>query len=229
MSAKIITVFNQKGGCGKTTVCMQLAGAFAHTGYKTLVIDMDPQGTAMRWASAAPEEDQFAAALMSLHAMGGKMHREVKNHIDTYDVILVDCPPAMDSAAPTSAMLVSDLALIPVVPAPADIWAAQSAVQLAASASQINEALKTYVVLNMVQQQTSLARDMIEALRAMENISVLKSTLGLRTTFRDCQLYGSSVHKVSRTSTAFNEVEALKKEISVLLGLPPKKRQNKSS
>ena len=44
MSAKIITVFNQKGGCGKTTLCMQLAGAFAHSGLRTLVIDMDPQG-----------------------------------------------------------------------------------------------------------------------------------------------------------------------------------------
>ena len=42
MSAKIITVFNQKGGCGKTTLCMQLAGAFAYSGLRTLVIDMDP-------------------------------------------------------------------------------------------------------------------------------------------------------------------------------------------
>ena len=150
MSAKIITVFNQKGGCGKTTLCMQLAGAFAHSGLRTLVIDMDPQGTALRWASAAPDDQPFAATVISLSAMGGKMHREVKNHVDTYDVILIDCPPAMDSAAPTSAMLVSDLALIPVVPAPADIWAAESAVQLAASAAQINDALQTYIVPNMV-------------------------------------------------------------------------------
>lgn len=225
MSAKIITVFNQKGGCGKTTVCMQMAGAFANSGYRTLVIDMDPQGTALRWASAAPDEMPFPATVMSLSAMGGKMHREVKNHIDTYDVILIDCPPAMDSAAPSSAMLVSDLALIPVVPAPADIWAAESAVQLAASAAQINETLQTCIVPNMVQQHTGLARDMLEALRNMDNLNVLKSTLGLRTSFRDCQLYGASVHKVSRSSTALNEVEAMKKEILSLLGLPTKSRK----
>ncbi len=229
MSAKIITVFNQKGGCGKTTVCMQLAGAFAQSGYRTLVIDMDPQGTALRWASAAPDEQPFAATVMSLSAMGGKMHREVKNHINTYDVILIDCPPAMDSAAPTSAMLVSDLALIPVVPAPADIWAAESAVQLAASASQVNDALKTYIVPNMVQQHTGLARDMLDALRSMEGLNVLNSTLGLRTTFRDCQLYGASVHKISRTSTALTEVEAMKKEVLTLLGLPAKLRKGEKS
>lgn len=225
MSAKIITVFNQKGGCGKTTVCMQLAGAFANSGYRTLVIDMDPQGTALRWASAAPDEEPFAATVMSLSAMGGKMHREVKNHIDTYDVILIDCPPAMDSAAPTSAMLVSDMALIPVVPAPADIWAAESAVQLAASAAHINEALQTYIVPNMVQQNTGLARDMLDALRNMENLQVLKSALGLRTVFRDCQLYGASVHKVTNSSTALSEVETMKKEILSLLGLPAKARK----
>lgn len=225
MSAKIITVFNQKGGCGKTTLCMQLAGAFAYSGFRTLVIDMDPQGTALRWASAAPDEQPFAATVISLSAMGGKMHREVKNHVETFDVILIDCPPAMDSAAPTSAMLVSDLALIPVVPAPADIWAAESAVQLAASAAQINDALQTYIVPNMVQQQTGLARDMLEALRNMDNLKVLKSSLGLRTTFRDCQLYGSSVHKVSRSSAACSEVEAMKKEVLELLGLPSKGRK----
>lgn len=81
-----------KRGCGKTTLCMQLAGAFAHSGLRTLVIDMDPQGTALRWASAAPDDQPFAATVTSLSAMGGKMHREVKNHVDTYDVILIDCP-----------------------------------------------------------------------------------------------------------------------------------------
>ena len=80
-------------------------------------------------------------------------------------------------------------------------------------------------VPNMVQQQTGLARDMLEALRNMENINMLKSSLGLRTTFRDCQLYGSSVHKVSRSSTAFMEVESMKKEVLELLGLPVKRRK----
>ena len=69
MSAKIITVFNQKGGCGKTTLCMQLAGAFAYSGFRTLVIDMDPQGTALRLSSAAPDDQPFAATVISLSAM----------------------------------------------------------------------------------------------------------------------------------------------------------------
>ena len=56
----------------------------------------------------------------------------------------------------------------------------------------------------------------------MDNLNVLKSSLGLRTTFRDCQLYGSSVHKVSRSSVAFTEVQAMKDEVLELLGMPAK-------
>ncbi len=84
MTAKVVTVFNQKGGCGKTTIAMSLAGSFGLRGYSSLVVDMDPQGTASRWASAAPEERPFPASVISLAPMEGKMHREVKNHIDKF-------------------------------------------------------------------------------------------------------------------------------------------------
>ena len=127
MSAKVITVFNQKGGCGKTTIAMQLAGSLGLRGFAALVVDMDPQGTASRWASAAAEGSDFPASVMSLAPMEGKMHREVKNHVEKYDFVFIDCPPAMNSAVPTSAMLISDLALIPIVPSPGDIWAAEAA------------------------------------------------------------------------------------------------------
>ncbi|MHC5730941.1 MAG: AAA family ATPase, partial [Nostoc sp.] len=56
MTAKIIAVVNQKGGSGKTTVSMQLAGAIARRSNKVLVVDADPQGTATRWAASALDE-----------------------------------------------------------------------------------------------------------------------------------------------------------------------------
>ena len=225
MTAKVITVFNQKGGCGKTTIAMSIAGAMGMRGYTTLVVDMDPQGTASRWASAAPEGRPFPASVMSLAPMEGKMHREVRNHLETFDAIFIDCPPAMNSAAPTSAMLVSDLALIPVVPSPADIWAAESAKKLAEAAQASNEELVARVVANMVQRSTSLARELVELLEEDKEFPLLKATLGSRAAFREAQILGSTVHLVPRAIAAIDEVEAMTNEVLTLLNLPMRKKQ----
>ena len=224
MSAKVVTVFNQKGGCGKTTIAMQIAGTMAHRGYAALVVDMDPQGTASRWASSAVEGMEFPASVISLAPMEGKMHREVKNQIEKYDVIFIDCPPAMNSAAPTSAMLISDLALIPVVPSPGDIWAAEAAKKLAEGAQVNNETLVARVVPNMVQKSTSLARELLEVLAEDENFPLLKTSLGSRAAFRECQIMGTTVHAVPRAQTAIDEVEAMTDEVLSLLSLPMKKK-----
>lgn len=223
MTAKVITVFNQKGGCGKTTVAMSLAGAMGLRGFATLVVDMDPQGTASRWASAAPEDRPFPASVISLAPMEGKMHRSVRDHMETFDAIFIDCPPAMSSAAPSSAMLVSDLALIPLVPSPADIWAAESAKKLAESAKVTNESLQARVVANMVQKSTSLARDLLEILGEDEDFPLLGSMLGSRAAYREAQILGSTVHAVPRAKTAIDEVEAMTDEVLDMLAMPMKK------
>lgn len=224
MTAKVVTVFNQKGGCGKTTIAMSLAGALGLRGFKALVVDMDPQGTASRWASAAPEDRPFPASVMSLAPMEGKMHREVKNHMDKFDVIFIDCPPAMNSAAPTSAMLVSDLALIPLVPSPADIWAAESAKKLAEAAQANNETLVARIVANMVQRSTSLAKELLELLDEDKEFPLLKSTLGSRAAFREAQILGATVHAVPRATAAVEEVENMATEVLDLLKLPQRKK-----
>jgi len=223
MAAKVVTIFNQKGGCGKTTVAMHLAGTMGLRGYATLVVDMDPQGTASRWASAAPEGHDFPASVVSLAPMEGKMHREVRNQVEKYDLIFIDCPPAMNSAAPTSAMLISDLALIPVVPSPGDIWAAEAAKKLAEGAQVNNESLVARVVPNMVQKSTSLARDLLEVLAEDAAFPMLASSFGSRAAFRECQIMGSTVHTVPRASAAIQETEAMTDEILRLLGLPIRK------
>ena len=229
MTAKVITVFNQKGGCGKTTIAMSLAGSFGLRGYSALVVDMDPQGTASRWSSAAPEDHPFPASVMSLAPMEGKMHREVKNHIDKFDAIFIDCPPAMNSAAPTSAMLVSDLALIPVVPSPADIWAAESAKKLAEAAQANNEELVARVVANMVQRSTSLAKELIELLEEDKDFPLMKSSLGSRAAFREAQILGSTVHQVPRAAAAIQEIEAMADQVLALLNLPMRNKKEVSS
>ena len=121
-------------------------------------------------------------------------------------------------------MLISDLALIPVVPSPADIWAAESAKKLAEASQSSNENLLARVVANMVQRSTSLAKELVELLEEDKDFPLMNSTLGSRAAFREAQILGSSVHAVPRAAAAIQEVEAMADEVLGLLGLAKRKK-----
>ena len=114
MAAKIIILANQKGGAGKTNVAVHLAGSCVRHGYKTLLIDADPQGTATKWVSQAEEGAPHKIRVMGLAMAGQKIGQEVKQYVDDYDLIIADCPPAVDSPIPQVMLMIADLALVPV-------------------------------------------------------------------------------------------------------------------
>jgi len=217
MAAKIIVVVNQKGGSGKTTLSMQLAGTLGRRGYRILVVDADPQGTATRWAASSEDDAPFPATVAGLAPAGGKIHREVKKYMADYEYIIVDCPPSVDSPVPQSALLIADLALVPVVPSPADLWAARGIKQLIENAENINEDLDVRLIANMVQPRTTLGKDALEILDDF-GVPLTDSSLHLRTVYRESTLYGSTVHIFgSRARPAIKEIESLTDELLKIL------------
>jgi chromosome partitioning protein len=226
MAARIITVFNQKGGCGKTTSSMHVAGTLGLRGFRSMLVDMDEQGTATRWASQAPEEAPFPASVIGLAPSGGAMHREVRKFVNDYDFIVIDCPPAVHSPAPSSALLISDLAIIPVVPSPPDLWAAVAAKTLAQHAQVQNETLQIRVLANMVQRRVSLAKQAIEILGDDEDFKLMNSMIGSRSAFRECQAMGCTVHGVSGAKDAAQEVDAMVDEVLNILGMKEARHGN---
>ncbi len=217
MTAKIITVCNQKGGSGKTTLSMQLAGTLAKKKNRVLVVDADPQGTATRWAASAEDDKPFPASVIGLSAANEKVHREVKKFIEDYDFIVIDCPPAADSPVPQSALLIADLALVPVIPSPLDLWAAVGIRKVIENVGVINESLKSRLVVNQCQPNTNLAKDALEVLPEF-GINVCKNYLRQRTAYRQSAVFGQTVHDFgSKAKEATEEIEALTKEILKIL------------
>jgi chromosome partitioning protein len=217
MTAKIISVVNQKGGSGKTTVSMQLAGALARRGNKVLVVDADPQGTATRWAASADDEKPFPASVVGLSAATTKVHREVKKFVDDYQYIIIDCPPAADSPVPQSALLIADLALVPIIPSPLDMWAAVGIRQVIENMSDLNEALTARLVINQCQPNTSLAKDALEVLPEF-GIDLCATYIHHRQVYRHSAVFGQTVHDFgSKAAPAVAEVEALTGEVLALL------------
>jgi chromosome partitioning protein len=218
MGAKIIAVVNQKGGSGKTTLSMQLAGALARRQSKVLVVDADPQGTATRWAASAEDDKPFPASVVGLSAASAKVHREVKKFVDDYHYIIIDCPPAADSPVPQSALLIADLALVPIIPSPLDMWAAVGIRQVIENVNSLNEDLQSRLVINQCQPNTSLAKEALEVLPEF-GIDLCKTFIHQRQVYRQSAVFGQSVHDFgNRAAPAIEEVESLTSEIKRLLG-----------
>lgn len=217
MAARIVAVTNQKGGSGKTTVAMHLAGSLARRGERVLVVDADPQGTATMWAAAADDATQFPATVAGLAAAGSKVHREVQKHAAGYDFIVVDCPPAVDSPVPQSALLVADLALVPIIPSPPDLWAGTGIRELVERMADVNEGLNARLVANMVQPNTTLGKEAI-GLLADFGMPLAETQLHQRTVYRQAAVFGGTVHDLgSKAAPAIAEVEALTDEVFGLL------------
>lgn len=208
--AKIIVITNQKGGCGKTTVTMNLAAYFAINKYKVLVIDGDPQNSAMGWADGADDEQPFPASMCSL-AGTTKPHNEIKKHISNYDYIFVDCPPSISSNFTDSVLLVADLVIVTIIPSPLDIKATPAIEHLINKVKEINDTLKAFILINMCQPNVSIGKDAIEALDDFE-IEKLNTKLHLRTSYRHAALNGTSV-LASHDEKAISEITRLSKEI----------------
>lgn len=217
MDTKIILVANQKGGAGKTTLAMQVAGFLASTGERTIIIDGDPQGTAVRWAASAPDEYPFPATVISLSAAGDKIHREIKNFVGDYRYIIIDSPPAAESKIAQSALLVADLCLIPVLPSPPDIWATVAIKDAIERAKVINESIQARILINQYQSKSNLGNEVVSILDNLE-IPLCKNKLGLRSAYKESAAYGQSVLGLgSKAKKAIDEMNNIVAELLDIL------------
>ena len=163
---RIISVFNSKGGSGKTTLSMLIAGTLGSWGHETLVVDADPQGTAYRWSRGPTGDGAFPAR--AIRAGDDRpVHESVRDAVagGEWDYVIIDCPPSIESPAPQSALMVSDLALVPVLPTPGDVWAVHGALELAESVRrEVNKLLVAGLVPNQM-VRTNVAETAYETIQ----------------------------------------------------------------
>jgi chromosome partitioning protein len=214
MSARVIAVVNQKGGAGKTTLSMLLAGALADHGARVLVADADPQNTASRWASAG---QGFPARVEDLSGEEGKLHKHLRKRLGDFDFIVIDSPPAASAPVTASALRLAHLALVPVIPSPLDLWASLRIREAITGARTRNPELQARIVVNQAQLNTILAREVL-ALLPEFGIPTLAAQLKQRTAYRQCAALGASIGMLGgRAGIAGVEVDALRREVQGIL------------
>ena len=208
MATHVTAVINQKGGAGKTTLAMNLAAGLARRG-KTLVLDLDPQGSSLQWASMG--QTPFPATVENI---GGEWNaRTLHQNYQAYQHMVLDCPPSLESHASLQALRACDVALIPVLPSPIDLWASLKLPQEIEEARKVNPNIKAYLVLNQLEPNSALSAAMHDALLEF-GIPVLNAVIRRRAAYRSAALEGTSVFQLGGHGTqAVEEIEAIIREV----------------
>ena len=203
----IVGVLNQKGGVGKTTLSVNLAACLARAGARVLLIDADPQGSSLDWAAARQGDPLFSVVGFPR----ATIHKEIAQLGQGYDHIIIDGPPRVTDLA-RSAIMASDIVVIPVQPSPYDIWAAEEVVKLITEARVYKENIKSVFVVNRKITNTAIGRDVREALAAYP-IHVLNASIAQRVVFAEAAAQGQAIFEIEPTGPAVAEMEAVAAEL----------------
>lgn len=209
----IVALLNQKGGVGKTTLALHLAGEWARRGDRVTLVDSDPQGSALDWS-----EQRAREGLPRLFGIIGlardTLHREAPELARNADHVVIDGPPRV-AGLMRSALLAADIVLIPVQPSPFDGWASAEILRLIEEARIFRPELVVRFVLNRSATRTIIARETSEAL-ADQDPPVLRSSIGQRVVFATAAQLGRLAFEIDRDSLAAKEITALATEIGRL-------------
>lgn len=208
MATWVTAVINQKGGAGKTTLAMNLAAGLSQRG-RTVVVDLDPQASSVQWAS----QGRLSFPALVKQVQGAWDARSLRQTFRGFDHLVLDCPPALDSHASVQALRACDLALVPVLPSPVDLWASLRLPQEIEAARKLRPALRAYLVLNQMEPASALSAAMNGALSDF-GLPVLRATIRRRAAFRSAALDGVSVYQMGgRGAAAAADIDAIINEV----------------
>jgi chromosome partitioning protein len=219
MDCKVITIAQQKGGAGKTTLAAHLAVCLQQQGKRVAVIDIDPQGSLTEWHRIREERYGEGYTGINFNALSGwRIGSEISRLQRNFDIVIIDSPPHTETEART-AIRNADAIVIPVQPSPTDLWATKATIELAK-----NEKIPYITILNRVSANSRLAEIIGSQLS-----NLAKGTLGNRVAFAASIMEGRTVTETAPKSPAADEIKKLAKEIMKIFKQDEENEENVES
>ena len=203
----IIAVSNQKGGVGKTTVAVNLAACFAEDDEDVLVVDADPQASALAWKAQRPD------TLPPVQAIGlpsDNPHKEVPDLAGRYDVVIIDAGGQITQSA-RAAVVAADFVVVPTLPSPPDIASTDEFFETVVDVARTFKDLNAAVLLNQVQRGTRLATQVFDYVR--DNQVVFDAVLHQHVAYREAFGFGLAITEHEPSSPAAADVRNLYQEL----------------
>ncbi|WP_415393258.1 ParA family partition ATPase [Paracoccus sp. SJTW-4] len=210
MAGRIITVAQQKGGSGKTTLTVNLAVALRRRGLSVAVLDTDPQGSLGRWFMERLDRQGEDEGLEFTTSSAWGASYESEKLKKRFDVVLIDTPPKIESDL-RPALRVADLVLVPVASSQVDLWATEGVLDLAS-----RERRPVLVVLNRTRPNTRLGAEVAQG-AAQLGVAVAQAQLANRVAYAETLGRGGAVSE-GPPGPARDEIAALADEILRYVG-----------
>ena len=207
MLSKVITISQQKGGTGKTTLAVHLAIAFIkYHGLKVAIIDTDPQGSLGKWFMIREERKVSNENLTFKTASLWGAQYESKTLKNDHDVVIIDTPPKIESDARPS-IEAADLVLIPMAASHLDFWATGAIVDIAKKANK-----KILVQINRSSQRSKLINKTNDFIKSLDLCST-KTIIGNRQIYTSSMGEGKTAVEKQKKGSAVEEIKNLSEQI----------------
>ena len=205
--SKVITIAQQKGGTGKTTLAVHLALAFIkYHNLKVAIIDTDPQGSLGKWYMIRSDKGISDKNLTFKTASLWGAQYESKILKQENDIVIIDTPPKIESDA-RPAIEAADLVLIPVAPSPVDFWATEAIIEIAKKAKR-----KILIQINRANLRSKLISKTNEYINSI-NVTAIHTLSGHRQIFVASMGEGKTVVEKQRKSKAVDEIKKISEQI----------------
>jgi chromosome partitioning protein len=207
MLSKVITISQQKGGTGKTTLAVHLALAFIkYHNLKVAIIDTDPQGSLGKWFMIRTERKNSDDNLTFKTASLWGAQYESKTLKKDHDIVIIDTPPKIESDA-RPAIEAADLVLIPMSASHVDFWATGAIVEIAKKANK-----KILIQINRSNQRSKLITKTNDFIKSLDLLST-DTIIGNRQIYASSMGEGKTAVEKQKKGSAVEEIKNLSEQI----------------